>query len=126
MKVKRFLMLALLIPSLFLAGCGNTMKATRIIEASDVYSRREIVSAMRVVAQFFSLHYDGCTLQTICYEEDPENPPEDARTIRLYTSFETGPHTEGSLSPNEVYSRYSWELERGIFGGWKLTNWGYG
>ena len=125
MKLKRFLILALLFPSLLLAGCGSTLKATRIVEDSDVYSRWEITSAMRVVKRYFVLFTDW-TLLTVSYEEDPENPPEDDRTIRLYTTFETGPHTEGSLSPNEVYSRYSWELERKFFGGWKLTNWGYG
>ena len=125
MKAKRLLILALLLPALFLAGCGHTLHATRIIEDSDVYSRWEIISAMKVVKRYFVMFTD-CTLLTISYEEDPEDPPEDDRTIRLYTSFRTGPNTEGSLTPNEVYSNYSWELERKLFGGWKLTNWGYG
>ena len=126
MKTKRLLILAFLLPALFLTGCGNTLRATRIIEDSAVFSRQEIVSAMHVVTRFFSLHFADCTLLTISYEEDPEDPPENDRTIRIYTSFKTGPRIEGSLSPNEVYSRYSWELERKLFGGWKLTNWGYG
>ena len=125
MKAKRLLILILLLPSLFLAGCGNTLRSTRIIEDSDVYSRWEIISAMSVVKRYFVLFTDW-TLLTISYEEDPEDPPEDDRTIRLYTSFRTGPNSVGSLTPNEVYSNYSWELERKLFGGWKLTNWGYG
>lgn len=126
MKAKRLLILALLLPALFLAGCGHTLHTTRIIEDSDVYSRWEIISAMHVVTRFFPLHFADCTLLTISYEEAPEDPPENDRTIRIYTSFRTGPRIEGSLSPNEVYSRYSWELERGFLGVWKLTNWGYG
>ena len=126
MKTKRLLILAFLLPALFLSGCGNALRATRIIGDSAVFSRGEIVSAMHVVTRFFSLNFSGCTLLTISYEEDADNPPENDRTIRITTSFETGPHMTGSLSPNEVYSRYSWELERGLLGGWKLVNWGYG
>lgn len=125
MKHTRLIAL-LLLAALVLSGCGNTLRATRVIGDSAVFSRREITSAMHKVARFFSLHFRGCTLLTITYEEDPENPPESDRSIRITTSFETGPHIEGSLSPNEIYTRYGWELERDFLGGWKLVNWGYG
>lgn len=116
----------LLLGALILSGCGSGLRATRIIEDSDVYSRWEIETAMHTAARFFDRHFDGCTLLSICYEEDPETPPADDRTIRLTSSFRTGAHTEGSLSPDQIYSGYSWELSRGPLGLWRMTNWGYG
>lgn len=130
---KRFLILALVL-SLILAGCGGDVRnVSREIGESEIYSRAEIDDAMDVVVRFFADNYKGCTLTTLCYDEEvsaaaaPEwaEQYEAEEAIVLVSSFDVdGSGDSPALNPNSTYNNYRWILTRSGWS-WTLQNWGY-
>ena len=52
---------------------------------------------------------------------------EDGEDIAIFkTSFKTPHNTDGSLSPDHVYTGWTWELRRSKHSGWKIVNYGFG
>ena len=118
-----------------LCACGNVMQVKRIVEPSDVYSAKDIRSAMNVVSGHFFRHFDGCTLTVLEYDEafSTERSAEWAEqydadeAIVLLSEFEVD-HTggDGSLEPNSTYRKWQWILVRDKRENWRLKTWGYG
>ncbi len=136
MKTKRlfaFLFLILLPAALF-TGCGSTWGMQRDIGTSDRYSPAQLEAAMDVVARHFRRHFDGCTLTELRYDEAFSDryaaewaQQYDAKNaIVLLSSFDVGPTSDGSLTPNQTYTRWQWILTSDIPGIWTLQTWGYG
>lgn len=136
METKRlfaFTFLLLLLAALF-TGCGSTWGMQRNIGASDHYSPAQLEAAMDAVARHFRRHFDGCTLTELRYDEEFSDryaaewaQQYDAKNaIVLLSSFDVGPLSDGSLTPNQTYTRWQWILTSDIPGIWTLQNWGYG
>lgn len=136
METKRlfaFTFLLLLLAALF-TGCGSTWGAQRDIGASDRYSPAQLEAAMDVVTRHFRRHFDGCTLTELRYDEELSDryAAEWAQqygaknAIVLLSSFDVGPTSDGSLTPNQTYTRWQWILTSDIPGIWTLQTWGYG
>lgn len=131
--MKKKILALVLVLALLLTGCGNVLTVRRVVGDSDLYSRREIRNAMGVVTRHFALHFRGCTLLEIAYDEEKtlqetERRAENGETgdVMVLTSSFYVADGDGSLNPHSTYNGWSWELERNGLGGWKLTNWGYG
>ena len=124
------LFLALLALLLCSCGRGKADNVRLVMGESSLYGEREIEAAMEVVCRFFEREFDGCELTELAYDEkltlrDSQNGAEEV--ITLLASFETGPSGgDGSLSPNNTYTRYQWTLAHTALGGWELKDWGYG
>ena len=118
-----------------LCACGNVMHTEKIIETSEVYTGREIRSAMNVVSGHFFRHFDGCTLTVLEYDEEFSTKRSDDwaeqydadEAIVLLSEFEVD-HTggDGSLEPNSTYRKWQWILVRDDRESWRLKTWGYG
>lgn len=119
---------------LMLTACGRVFGAQRITGASTRFSPAELDAAMDTVVRHFLLHFEGCTLTELCYDEElsdraaaewaEQYGARDA--IVLTSSFRVGAHSDGSLSPNTTYTRWQWILTCDIPGVWTLRTWGYG
>ena len=120
---------ALLALSLCACGRGDADDVVVTLGESSIYTPGEILAAMDEVCAFFEKEFDGCTLTALAYDE--------TRTLResgdgeeilvLLGTFDTGPSGgDGSLTPNNTYTKYQWFLTRSPKGGWELTDWGYG
>ena len=117
----------LLILSL-LCGCGRVFGVKQSVAGTNELHREgDIYRAMGVVRRFFRFHFHGCKLEGIVYEESRNLDRGNSRNeIELTCSFTVDErNTDGPLEPGETYENYSFELERGFLGGWKLVGWGY-
>lgn len=131
--MKKKILALVLALALLLAGCGNVLTVKRVVGDSELYSKREIRSAMDVVTRHFALHFQGCTLLELGYDEEKtllemEHHAEDGESgdVMILTSSFYVADGDGSLNPNSTYNGWSWELERNGLGGWQLVDWGYG
>ncbi len=117
-------------------GCGNVSWAkVEAWEPSDIYSDREISSAMRTVKNYFWKNFDGCTLTELRYAGDGSAEVFDGwaeqydadEAIVLYSSFDVGASGgDGSLNPNSTYKNWAWILVRSKGGAWEHKTHGYG
>lgn len=121
--------------ALLLCACGKVSDAERIIPPSELYTEKEIRSAMNVVTGYFFREYDGCTLTEIRYDEevsakagaDWAKQYDADQAIVLLSSFEVDDSGgDGSLEPGGSYKNWQWLLVRDSWGKWKLKTWGYG
>ena len=131
-KITAFLLA--LICVLCFSGCGIPFTAERIISDSELFSESEINSAMFQVYKTFGLHFEGCVLLEIEYDEEYSK----ARAaewaehydcdegIVLLSKFYVAGESDGSLAPGQTYSKWNWILVRNKGGSWKLKDWGYG
>ncbi len=76
---------------------------------------------MTVRWEFFK-HWTLKGYELIDLEFDREMPD---GTVVYKSTFKTPGRTDGSLSPNKIYSGWTWDLERTPFG-WKIVGYGYG
>ena len=117
---------------LCLSGCGIPFTAKKIIDDSEIYSKRDIEKAMNRVYREFAF-FEGCILLELEYDEEyskermadgAENYGADEAIVLLskfYVATENG-----SLEPGETYSKWNWILVRSKGGFWELKTWGYG
>ena len=132
--MKKFLAFLLAAAMLFLlSGCGIPFTAKKIIDDSEIYSKRDIEKAMNQVYCQFAL-FEGCILLELEYNEEyskarmvdwAENYDADEAII-LLSKFYVAGDSDGSLEPGETYSKWNWILVRNKGGSWKLKTWGYG
>lgn len=117
--------------ALFLCACGrgNADDVVITLGESSLYTPKEILEAMDEVCDFFEKEFDGCTLTALAYDETRSlrESGDGEETMVLLATFDTGPSGgDGSLNPNDTYTKYQWFLSRSPKGGWELTDWGYG
>ena len=135
MKKIFIVLLSALLIGLVLCGCGKVKDVQITIGESELYSQREIESAMRKVKWFFRLTFDGCTLRELSYDEE-KSARETAewaesygaeQAIVILSEFDVDESGgDGSLNPNSTYKNWQWILTRSRGGGWTLQDWGYG
>ncbi len=115
------------------SGCGMPFTAEKIISDSELFSEREINSAMFQVYKTFGLNFEGCVLLEIEYDEEyskdraeewAEHYGFDEGIVLLSKFYVAGEN--GSLASGETYSKWNWILVRNNGGSWKLKDWGYG
>lgn len=125
---------------LALCACGGDVSGVQIREVeSEIYSDRDIASAINVIKREFALRWNGCTLREIYYAGDEQTQAEtryylkeheiyDAdELIVLLSSFDVdGTGGDGSLNPNSSYNNWAWILVRSSAGGWRHVDHGYG
>ena len=117
-----------------LCGCGIALFVNKINVPSEIYSTRDIHTAMETAILDFTAHFNGCSMKTIRYAGDEK---EDAfskcaerydadEAIILLSDFVVGPKSNGSLSPFSSHTNWQWILVRNSGGPWKLVDCGYG
>ena len=114
---------------------GDVSKVAIQKYESDLYTEKEISSAINVVIKYFENDFSGCTLTEITYAGDEESIreteyyAEDANAdevIVLVSSFDVDSSGgDGSLTPNSTYSDWKWILVRNKGGEWKYFTHGY-
>lgn len=116
-------------------GGGNASQVQVITGESEIFTQREIESAMEVAMDHFRKKFDGCTMTKIEYDESRSQAAalEWAQqygadeAIVLYSSFDVDASGgDGSLNPNSTYNNWQWILTRDEGGKWVLRTWGYG
>ena len=136
--MKRVLSLLLLL--LILAGlcaCGGNVKDVRIDAVpSELYSEKDIQSAIHTIVREFDRKWSGCTLTYIAYAGDERTAADSEYYADLYgtdqlivltSSFEVDSSGgDGSLNPNSTYDGWSWTLIRNSGGRWEHVDHGYG
>ena len=130
-KILAFFLAVLMI--ICLSGCGIPFTAKKIIDDSEIYSKRDIEKAMNRVYREFAF-FEGCVLLEIEYDEEysKERMTDWARqydadeAIVLLSKFYVAADSDGSLEPGETYSKWNWILVRDKGGFWELKTWGYG
>lgn len=131
-KLSLIIIMALLTAILCSCG-GNTNNVKKEIGPSEIYTSKEIDSAMNVVIDNFDKEFEGCTLLEIYYDEEKAammakeyEDRWDAQIIVLYSSFDVDSSGgDGSFNPNSTYYGWSWILSRTDNGKWTLRDWGY-
>ena len=116
------------------SGCGMSLGAEKVISDSEIFRPGEINKAMFVVYKHFMLHFEGCILLKVEYNEEYSKPRAkewaehyDAdEAIVLLSDFYVYSAGDGSLSPGQKYTKWNWILVRNNDGTWKLKDWGYG
>lgn len=140
--------LTLLFPVL-LAGCGmikgGDVSAVVVTQVpSEIYSEKDIGSAISVIKREFSLTWSGCTLREIGYAGDERNRLESDdylnrlhgdfveswgkfdQVLILVSSFDVdGSGGDGSFTPNSTCTDWDWILVREGKGPWRHVDHGY-
>ena len=131
--MKRFL-ICLLLLCVMLCSCaeqGNVSLAVTEKVSSEIYTEREIDEAIEEAMAYFERNFNGCTLTSISYAGDEKTADwsdryDDSEVIVLTSGFLTGPQAgDGSLNPNDVYTKWMWILVRTPGGRWKHADHGY-
>lgn len=123
--MKRFLCLLLCLATLLaLVACGETKNAAITAwERSELYSDREINSALRAAKRVFARHFGGCALTELSYSEKYSSA--DELTILAAFDVDASGGAEGTLNPNSHYTSYKFTFVRGALGTWRLSSNGY-
>ncbi len=120
-----------------LAACGGgDVSQVKVTEyESEIYTDKQIQSAIDEIVRYFKKNFEGCTLKEITYAGDEWTKREadyaeryDAEdVIVLISTFDVDASGgDGSLNPNSTYTRWTWILVRDGLGGWKHVDHGYG
>ena len=133
LSMKKLLAVFLAVVMIFcLSGCGVPFTAKKIIDDSEIYSKRDIEKAMNRVYREFAF-FEGCVLLELEYDEEyskermadwAENYNADEAIVLLSKFYVAAEN--GSLEPGETYSKWNWILVRDKGGFWELKTWGYG
>lgn len=134
--MRKCLAICSLLCCLFLVGCrtGAAYQAKiEPMEASELYSEKEIQNAVVVVQDYFDKHFKSCQLLTIGYGGDDEKLFDDwaenygaEEAIVLTSSFKVA--TEGAeptLEPNSIHRDWKWILVRNAGGKGEHRGHGY-
>ena len=118
-----------------LSACGgNTDNAATHDVDSEIYSQKEISSAIDTIKKEFRRYWKGCTLTEIFYAGDESSLAHQAwadrddadQVIVLTSSFDVDASGgDGSLNPNSTYDNWSWILIRSGGGKWRHVDHGY-
>ncbi len=118
-----------------LTACGGNISNVAKLEwESEIYTEKEIESAIEVATDYFKKNFSGCTLTSITYGGDEKTSDHvDWATrhnaddvIVLISSFDVdGSGGDGSLNPNSTYDNWMWILVRTNGGKWQHVDHGY-
>ncbi len=118
-----------------LCACGGKVEGVKTRNVtSEIYSQKDISSAINTIKREFRNNWSGCTLTEIyyagdeCSEEyqDFANENNADEVIVLLSSFDVDSSGgDGSLNPNSTYDNWSWILVRTSGGKWKHVDHGY-
>lgn len=112
---------------------GNVRNVKTKVVASNIYTQKDIDSAIDVIKREFALEWSGCTLTEIYYAGDGcarefqewadlYNADEGIVLKSSFTVDFTG--GDGSLEPNSTYDDWEWILVRSKGGHWKYMTHG--
>lgn len=145
--MKRNLILSILIAIPLLALClfavsvrGQTGAAVLHVGEQENISEADLRSATRVLKRYFRLHFSGCTMDTITYDESlVGNEPcqsvesylnatnqyydgqlEESDVITFFVNFHTGAHPAVYFSPYAQHSGYKFTMIKGS-SGWEIV-----
>ena len=133
---KYIAILCALVCLLSLAACGGgdvSEVGIRDFE-SEIYTHKEIQSAIDVTLRYFKRNFDGCKLREITYagdektianEEWAERHNADDVIVLISTFDVDSSGGDGSLNPDSTYTGWMWILVRDGLGGWKHVDHGY-
>lgn len=134
MKKRISIFLCMIIALSVCACTENTSNASMNEAVSEVYSIKDIESAIETITEEFDKDWKGCTLTEIYYAgdgtideykdwADRNNADE---VIVLLSSFDVDSSGgDGSLNPNSTYDGWCWILVRTAGGQWKHVDHGY-
>ncbi|HFI0621101.1 hypothetical protein HCC14_05705 [Streptococcus suis] len=134
--MRKCLAICSLLCCLFLVGCrtGAAYQAKiEPMEASELYSEKEIQDAVVVVQDYFDKYFKSCQLLTIGYGGDDEKLFDDwaenygaEEAIVLTSSFKVAAEgAEPTLEPNSIHRDWKWILVRNPGGKWEHRGHGY-
>ena len=127
------LLIGIMIFGLFACG-GNVRNVEVEPYESELYTEKDIESAIRVTKRYFMGNFSGCTLTTLSYAGDKASEGHiewaerhDAdEVIVLKSSFDVDASGgDGSLNPNSTYNGWLWILVRDEGGRWRHVDHGY-
>ncbi|MBR6527712.1 MAG: hypothetical protein IKT45_07175 [Lachnospiraceae bacterium] len=120
--------------SLLACGGGDVSEVGIKEFTSEIYTHKEIESAIDEILHYFKKNFDGCTLREITYAGDEktlahaewaERHDADDVIVLISTFDVDGSGGDGSLNPNSTYTRWMWILVRDGKGRWKHVDHGY-
>lgn len=134
--MRKCLAICSLLCCLFLVGCrtGAAYQAKiEPMEASELYSEKEIQDAVVVVQDYFDKYFKSCQLLTVGYGGDDEKLFDDwaenygaEEAIVLTSSFKVAAEgAEPTLEPNSIHRDWKWILVRNLGGKWEHRGHGY-
>jgi hypothetical protein len=113
---------------------GDTSKVNIKYVESEIYSDKDIESAIDITLNYFRLNFQGCTLKEIYYAGDNyldefehwKKQYDADETIVLLSTFDVDSSGgDGSLKPNDTYKGWNWILVRNKGGQWEYKDHGY-
>ena len=116
--MKKYIKLAAVLAAavMILCSCGSGIKS-----AERTLRRNFFWNWTLRGYELIDLEYDAEMSQKMLYDL------EDGEDVAVFkTSFKTPHKVSGSLSPDHVYTGWSWELRRTKHSGWKIVNYGFG
>ncbi len=133
--MKKFLSVLLILALVFsLTACGNGIGAVTPKYSSDVHSKEDIETAIRVATYYFIKEFDGCKLLSITYggddilekHKDLTESGDIKDVIVLVSSFYVSPDGgDGSLNQNDIYTGWEWIIVKDSNGNWVHKDHGY-
>jgi len=133
-KTVSFILLCAML--LAVCSCGGKTAGAAVIDVdSEIYTKKEILAAVKVAESYFSRHFAGCTLTEIYYAGDESTEQAKSFAVQygadeaiiLKSTFnvdESG--ASPSLNPGSTYKNWMWILVRNGKGAWKHVDHGYG
>lgn len=118
-----------------LIGCGGKISDVKVTAyQSEIFTDKEIESAIKVAKDYFKKEFKGCTLTEVTYAGDEKSADYadwaerigGDEVIVLTSSFEVDSSGgDGSLNPDSTYLDWMWILARNNGGKWKHVDHGY-
>ena len=118
-----------------LCACHRQVSEFRTHQVdSEMYSEKDIQSAIDTITKEFNRNWKGCTLTEIYYAgDDVSKAYQDwadrnnaDEVIVLLSSFDVDASGgDGSLNPNSTYDNWNWILVRSHNGRWQHVDHGY-
>ena len=133
-RVIALLLSVICLLSLTACGGGDVSEVGIQDFTSEIYTHKEIDSAIDEILRYFKKNFDGCTLREITYAGDEKTlvhtewaERHDADEVIVLTStFDVDSSGgDGSLNPDSTYTRWMWILVRNGKGRWKHVDHGY-
>ena len=120
-KVLAILLAAVLVISL--SGCGIPFTAKKIIDDSEIYSKRDIEKAMNRVYREFAF-FEGCVLLELEYDEEFSDNMLEYNT-EVYKADEAIVLRSKFIDLRKGTLEWNWTLVRERGGEWELKTYGY-
>lgn len=129
--VSVFIIIALLFT---FTACGNSIGAVTPAYSSDIHTKDDIETAIKVAKHYFIKEFEGCKLLTITYggddmlekHKDLTESSDVKDVIVLVSSFYVSPDGgDGSLNQNDIYTGWEWIIVRDSSGNWVHKGHGY-